>query len=186
MFVIKPFNFWISISVSTSILIIISFFNYPDSIKFANINLKEILIGVGSAVFLYAIFYLGKFVLDNISIFPHHSENISSVYANKGILPGWVIALLLFFPVGFGEEIFWRGYLQRYLSGKFGKWTGFFAMVVLYTAVHICTFNPILLLASFMVGIYWGLIFMWRKNPIAVLVSHMIWDPFIFIILPMN
>ena len=185
MFVVKPMNFWISMSISTSILIVISFVNYPDLIKFDKIYYKEILIGIGSAILLYAIFFVGRFLLDNISIIPHHRENISLVYANKGIVPSWLIALLLFFPIGFGEEIFWRGYLQRYLSGRFGKWYGFFAMVILYTAVHICTLNPILLLTSFIAGIYWGLLLMRRKKMIAVLISHMVWDPFIFIILPL-
>ena len=91
-------------AVSTSVLIIISFVNYPDSIRLKNINIKEILIGIGSAVFLYVVFYTGKLILDSINIIPHHNENISLVYANKGIFQGWVIALLLFFPVGFGEE----------------------------------------------------------------------------------
>ena len=186
MFVVKPFNFWISMAFSTSVLIVISLITYPDSIRLKDVNFREIFIGIGSAILLYTVFWFGKYVLDASGIIPNHNQNISSVYANKGIFPGWLIALLLFFPIGFGEEIFWRGYLQRYLSGKFGKWMGFFVTVFFYTAVHICTLNPVLLLASFLVGIYWGLIFMWRKNLTAVLISHMIWDPFIFIILPIS
>ena len=173
-------------AISTSILIIISLTNFPDSIKLNEIKFQEILIGIGSAVLLYCVFWFGKYILDLTGFIPNHNQNISSVYASKGIFPGWVIALLLFFPIGFGEEIFWRGYLQRYLSSKYGKWIGFFVTVVLYTSVHICTLNPVLLLASFLVGIYWGLIYLWRKNLTAVLISHMIWDPFIFIILPMS
>lgn len=185
-FVVKPFNFWFSMAVSTIILLTISIVNYPDSIKLININLKEISLGIGSAILLYIVFWLGKNLLDLTGILPNHNQDISSVYASKEIYPSWIVAMLLFFPIGFGEEIFWRGYLQRYLSGKYGKWVGFGVMVVLYTSVHICTLNPVLLIASFLVGIYWGLIYMWRKNLTAVLVSHMIWDPFIFVILPMN
>ncbi len=133
MFVLKPFNFWISMAFSTSLLSVISYVNFKDQFKKEYFNLKEISIGVGSAVLLYFIFFAGRYVLDTFGIIPNHSQNISSVYANKEIFPGWVVAMLLFFPIGFGEEFFWRGYLQRYLSAKHGKWVGFGLTVLFYT-----------------------------------------------------
>lgn len=186
MFVLKPFNFWLSMAFSTVLLSAISHINYRDQLKKEFINLKEIGIGIGSAVLLYGVFFIGKIVLDNIGFIPNHEQSISNVYANKGAVPGWVIALLLFFPIGFGEEYFWRGYLQRTLMSKYGKPAGLAITVFFYTAVHIPTLNPVLLLAAFLVGIYWGLIFIWRGNIIAPLISHMVWDSVIFIILPFN
>jgi len=186
MFVVQPINFWLSMAISTSILSIISFTHYRDYFKKEYKYLTEILIGLLSAILLYLVFYAGKFILDNIGIIPGHSGFIKDVYKTKDIIPDWAIAVLLFFPVGFGEEIFWRGYLQRKFSEKFGKNIALIITVFFYTAVHISTFNPLLMLSAFLVGLYWGLIFNWRGNVIAVLVSHMMWDPFIFIILPFN
>lgn len=186
MFVVKPFNFWLSMAVSTSVLSVISFAHYRDHFRKDYNYVKEISIGIASAVILYGVFFSGKIILDNIGIIPNHEQNISGVYANKGILPGWLIAVLLFFPVGFGEEIFWRGYLQRKFSEKYGKSIALVITVFFYTAVHIPTLNPVLLLAAFLVGIFWGLMFNWRGNIVAALVSHMVWDPVIFIILPFN
>lgn len=186
MFVLKPFNFWVSMAFSTTVLSIISYANYKNQFRKEFFNLKEIAIGIGSALLLYGIFWLGKLILDNIGIIPGHEQGISNVYANKGTVPGWAVGLLLFFPIGFGEEFFWRGYLQRHLAVKYGKFAGLAVTVFFYTAVHIPTLNPILLLASFLVGIYWGLIFMWRGNIIAALLSHMIWDPLIFVIAPIS
>jgi uncharacterized protein len=186
MFVLKPFNFWISMAFSTSLLSAISLYYNREQLAAKYWNLKEIMIGVVSALVLYGIFFVGKMILDSINIIPDHNQNISNVYANREIFPSWVVGLMLFFPIGFGEEIFWRGYLQRILQSKYSKIAALALTVFFYTAVHIPTLNPVLMLASFVVGIYWGLIFMWRGNIVAALLSHMIWDPLIFVIAPIN
>ena len=186
MFVLKPFNFWLMMAFSTSVLSIISYVHYKDQFRKEYFDLKEIALGIGSAALLYFVFLLGRFILDNIGLIPNHAQNISSVYANKEQLPEWAVAMLLFFPIGFGEEYFWRGYIQRHLGEKYGKWKALALTVAFYTAVHIPTMNPILLLASFLVGIYWGLIFLWRGNIVAAAISHMLWDPFIFVVFPLN
>lgn len=186
MFVLKPMNFWIMMAFSTSALYAISIIHYRDQFKKVYFNFKEISIGISSAALLYLIFWLGKFILDKYGIIPNHNQDISSVYANREALPAWAVGLLLFIPIGFGEEMFWRGYIQRFLSEKYNKWIGLFITVFFYTAVHIPTMNPVLVLASFIVGFYWGLIFLWRGNIIAAVLSHMLWDPFIFVIIPMN
>lgn len=186
MFVLKPFNFWIMMAFSTSILYAISIFYYRNQLNRVYFKIIEIVIGVLSAATLFFIFWFGKYILDAYGIIPNHNQNISSVYANREVIPAWLVAVLLFFPIGFGEEMFWRGYIQRFLSEKYNKWLGLLITVFFYTAVHISTLNPVLVLASFVVGLYWGLIFLWRGNIAAVLISHMIWDPFIFVIYPLN
>lgn len=186
MFVLKPLNFWVMMAFSTSVLYAISIYYYRDQLNRENFRFTEILIGISSAAVLYFIFWFGKFILDKYGIIPNHNQNISSVYANREALPSWLVTLFLFFPIGFGEEMFWRGYLQRLLTNKYNKWIGLIITVFFYTAVHIPTMNPILLLASFLVGIYWGLIFLWRGNIVAAVISHMLWDPFIFVLFPVN
>lgn len=188
MFVVKPIgNFWIMMVISTSILSVISIFNYKNQLSRVNFSIKEVLIGILSAVLLYLVFFAGKNLLDIMKIIPNHQQNISNVYASRGMLPGWTIALLLFFPVGFGEEIFWRGYLQRLMSERYGNVKALLLTTFFYTAVHIPTLNPILIIAALLVGIFWGLMFIWRNNNIvAPMISHMVWDPVIFIILPFS
>lgn len=186
MFVIKPFNFWVSMAFSTLLLSSVSFFYYPRQFQKEFLNLKEIGIGLGSAALLYLIFWFGKFILDSFGIIPNHTQGISNVYANKGVFPDYIVGLLLFFPIGFGEEFFWRGYIQRTIAEKYGKWIAFLLTVFFYTLVHLPTLNFILILAAFLVGIYWGLIFLWRGNIVAAIISHMVWDPLIFILFPLN
>lgn len=171
---------------STSILYAISIYYYRDQLNKEFFKINEILIGVSGAVVLYFIFWLGKIILDKFGIIPNHNQNISSVYANREVFPGWLVALLLFFPIGFGEELFWRGYIQRVLTKKYNKWLGLLITVFFYTAVHIPTLNPVLILAALVVGFYWGLIFLWRGNIVAAMISHMLWDPIIFVIYPIS
>ena len=186
MFVLKPLNFWVMMAFSTTVLYAISIIYYRNQFKKEFFNFKEFSIGISSAALLYLIFWFGKFILDKYGIIPNHNQNISSVYANREVMPSWLVALLLFFPIGFGEEMFWRGYIQRFLSGKYNKWIGLLITVFFYTAVHIPTMNPVLMLAAFIVGLYWGLIFLWRGNIIAAVLSHMLWDPLIFVVFPIN
>ena len=188
MFVVKPLdNFWIMMVISTSLLSVISILTFKDQLRQSNFNFKEISIGIISAVILYIVFYTGRQMLDLLHFIPDHQQGISNVYARPGAVPKWLIATFLFFPIGFGEEIFWRGLLQRLMAKKHGQLKAFLLTTFFYTAVHFPTLNPVLILAAFLVGIFWGLMFIWRDNNIAApLISHMVWDPLIFVILPLN
>ncbi|HEY5534981.1 MAG TPA: type II CAAX endopeptidase family protein [Ignavibacteria bacterium] len=188
MFVVKPIdNFWIMMTFSASLLSVISLSVFRDQLSLKNFNFKEISIGIISAVILYIVFYTGRQMLDLFHIIPDHQQGISNVYARPGAIPKWLIGMLLFFPIGFGEEIFWRGFLQRLMAKHHGQLKAFSLTTFFYTAVHFPTLNPVLILAAFLVGIFWGLMFIWRGNNIVpVLISHMVWDPLIFIILPVN
>ena len=81
-------------------------------------NVKNVLMGIFSALFLYFIFFIGKKMLP--FFIPTHAENLGAVYGNIGSTPIALVGALLFFPIGFGEELFWRGYIQKSFMKKFG------------------------------------------------------------------
>jgi hypothetical protein len=103
-----------------------------------------------------------------------------------GNLSPIAVAGLLFFPIGFGEELFWRGYIQNKLAVKYGKYIGFIVATTIYTAIHIPTLNPVLILAALTCGIFWGYLYFLTGSLVVVIVSHMIWDPITFVFLPFN
>jgi hypothetical protein len=189
-FVDQLWNFWLMMSASTILLIILAFILSKPLFKSRYPKPNDLLIGFFSALLLYGIFWLGNqtlIVLEDIfpSILQTRTQNIQAVYANRGSLSRVVVGILLFFPIGFGEEVFWRGYIQRYMSGKTKPWIGFIITTIFYTTVHIATQNPILLLASFVCGLYWGGMYLFYKHRLwPVVISHMLWDPLIFIIFP--
>lgn len=184
MFVVKPFNFWVMMSVSTSILIAVSYLFGRPLFKTGELNIRNVSLGVASAVVLYFIFWTGKKLLP--FFIPAHAENLSAVYGNMGGTPALIVAALLFFPIGFGEEIFWRGYIQKELSAGAGKYLGLIITTAIYTAVHIPTLNPVLILAALTCGLFWGYLYLLTGSLVVVLISHMIWDPLVFAVFPLK
>jgi uncharacterized protein len=183
MFVIKPFNFWIEMSQSILLLILMTFFADRDIFLFGKIKRRHIFIGIISAVALYGIFYAGNIISGYL--FPFKDAQISSVYSNKSNANLTLIGSLLFFVIGPGEEIYWRGFIQNTLGKKFGENKGYLFSVLLYTAVHIVTGNFMLIIAALVCGLFWGWLYKKEKSLIPVIISHAIWDLTIFVLFPL-
>lgn len=191
MFVIRPLNFWLMMSFSTSLLAALSFAFGRPLIPRQEVTGSNILLGILSAALLYALFWVGNQVLVFIShilpsLIPDRAGNINAVYANRGALSPVLVGILLFFPIGFGEEVFWRGFVQRRFSSRWTPWTAFIVTTFLYVAVHLPTGNPVLILAALTCGLFWGGLYIATGRLMPVLISHMVWDPVIFVIRPIQ
>jgi len=183
LFVIKPMNFWLEMSLSISALVLMALAFNRDNLKIGKLTIRHILIGIFSAIVLYIIFYLGNIITGYL--FPFKDSQVLSVYSNrsKGSLI-W-IGLLLSFIIGPGEEIYWRGFIQNTLSKKMGENKGYIISVLLYAGVHIITGNVMLVIAALVCGIFWGWLYKKEKSLLPVIISHAIWDLTIFVILPL-
>ncbi|MEW5950702.1 MAG: CPBP family intramembrane metalloprotease [Elusimicrobia bacterium] len=177
-FVIKPFNFWAMMSFNAAILIFLTFLSKEKIIFKDDFNLKNAFIGFFSALILYGIFFIGR---KAVLFIPGNENMLSSVYEAGPETPRYAVALLLFFPIGFAEEFFWRGFIQKKLYTAYPKIQAVLIASAFYTAVHIPTANPILIAASAVCGLYWGLLYAFAGSFFAVSLSHMIWDPIIFV-----
>jgi hypothetical protein len=191
MFVLQPFNFWVMLTFSTSLLSAIAFVLGRPLLSGREFTAKDVFVGVFLAVVLYAVFYLGNQFLLVVSrlfpsLLPDPAGDIASVYANLGGLSPALVAFLLFFPIGFGEEVFWRGFVQRRFGERRSATPAFVLTALLYTAIHVPTGNPVLILAALTCGLFWGGFYWATGRLVPVLVSHMLWDPFIFVIMPMR
>jgi membrane protease YdiL (CAAX protease family) len=191
MFVLRPFNFWVMLTFSTSLLSAIAFVLGRPLLSGREFTAKNVFLGVVLAAVLYVAFYLGNQFLIMVSrlspaLLPDRAGNIASVYANLGGLSPVLVGLLLFFPIGFGEEVFWRGLVQRRFRERGGATPAFILTTFLYTAIHVPTGNPVLILAALTCGLFWGGFYWATGSLVPVLVSHMLWDPFIFVIFPIR
>jgi len=185
-FVLRPFNFWLMMSLSTAALAGASFIWGEPVSSIREWNLRHLLLGAAAAAALYAIFRGGHFLLQLVEQWlPRRAEYINAVYADRGVLPAALVGALLFFPIGFGEEIFWRGWIQKTLAGHLGGGRSYAITAVLYTAVHLPTGNPVLILAALVCGLFWGAVYWKTGSAVPATVSHMIWDPLIFVIWPL-
>lgn len=183
MFVVKPFNFWIQMSGSILLLILMAFFADRDIFLLGKIKDRHIFIGIVSAIVLYGVFYVGNIISG--SLFPFKDAQIASVYSNKSNGNLTLIGLLLFFVIGPGEEIYWRGYIQNTLGKRFGENKGYTFSVLLYTAVHVVTGNFMLIIAALVCGLFWGWLYKKENSLIPVIISHAIWDLTIFVLFPL-
>ncbi|MBW1849426.1 MAG: CPBP family intramembrane metalloprotease [Deltaproteobacteria bacterium] len=175
-------NFGIKISISASFLAICAFRMKEANELPMKFNFKTIIIGLVSAVILYAIFWIGQTV--SHVIFSFSKSQIDNIYAlGKGSSMG-AIVLLLFFITGPAEEIYWRGFVQKRLSNRFGGWQGWLIAAAIYAGVHICTLNFMLVGAAGVAGLFWGWLY-WRLDNLApVMISHAVWSAGIFAVFP--
>lgn len=175
-------NFWGAMSFSAAILLIISFFSAKDIKKQFSFSIKDILVGLGSAAILWGIFFLGDFFSNLLFDFARPQvDNIYSLKDNSNLI---LIGFLLIFLIGPAEEIFWRGYIQHSLISKYGEIPALIATTIIYTLVHIWSFNFMLIMAAMICGLFWGLLYRYNKNLTTLVISHAVWDVAVFVIFP--
>lgn len=149
-----------------------------------NTLLYDIVIGLITAVGLYAIFFVGKHLSEYI--LPFAGGQIGHIYETRTQGNLWIVGILLLLWIGPAEEIFWRGFVQRRLGERYGLIAAFAQTLVIYTLVHIWSFNLMLLAAAFICGFVWGAMY-WILGSIRPgLISHAVWDMLIFVLFPLN
>ena len=182
-------NFWWAMSGAAIVLTVLTVSLTPDRKALFQIEkpVKQLLGGVGIAVALWGVFWLG----DRLStmMFDFAQGQVEAVYAIRNGLPAGQIALLLLLLIGPAEELFWRGYVQRtltrILSGKRAADLAFVVTALFYALIHIWSMNFMLVMAALVAGTVWG--FLYRLNPKllpALVVSHALWDAMVFVIIP--
>jgi uncharacterized protein len=177
-------NFWVKISLSAATLGALSAFFRRDIPAGLRFNGRALLLGLGAAAALYALFFVGRFI--SLRLFGFAGHQIGLIYDRGAGTPYPVIALLLFFVTGPAEEIFWRGFLKKGLQERFGGMGGYILATALYAGVHIPSMNFMLTGAAAVAGAFWGL-FYWRTgNLAAAILSHSVWSTFIFTVMPLH
>ena len=177
-------SFWIKISFSAATLAILSLLLQPNRKERIRIDARAVALGLASAAILYFIFWTGKAVSE--VILPFSGGQIGGIYDKGAGTPMWVIALLLFFVTGPSEELYWRGYLQKNLMMRYGQWQGWLLATAIYAAVHIWSFNFMLIGAAAVAGAFWGAMYWRLKNLAPVIISHSVWSAVIFAVFPMT
>jgi membrane protease YdiL (CAAX protease family) len=135
---------------------------------------SETLLGLATAAGLYGIFRVGDTVAREIM--PRGGEEIGDIYGLRSLRPKEELAARLAMVIGPAEELFWRGFVQRR--------TGYLTATALYGGAHIVTENATLIGAATIAGAYWGLLRTMGMPLGALVVSHVAWDIWIFLVAP--
>jgi hypothetical protein len=174
-------NFWLKIVIAVALTCLYAFKH--QKIRF-RITAQSILLGIFSAIVLYGIFYLGH-ALSPYIINDAHAQ-VARIYEMGAESPRLPVIFLLLFITGPGEEIFWRGFLQENLMRRFGNLNGCLISALLYAGVHIFSLNFMLIMSALTAGLFWGGLYLWKRDLGMVMISHSLWSAVIFAFFPIR
>jgi len=168
--------FWYKMLISAAILFALS----VNRVKWQVPSVNDVFLGIGSAVVLWGLFWLGHYFFTKwFNSAEWYIRSIYKLQADGGfkMLHLSLIIGLCIAPV---EEIFWRGFIQHQWSNSLGKTFGCILVSMLYAAVHIPSWNFILVMAALVCGLFWGLMYRYTYRIWPVIISHALWDCAIF------
>lgn len=183
-FALQWLNFWLSMSIAVSVLTAISVWLGGIPVSRRNWTWRSFFSGVAAAAALYAIFWLGNSL--STLLFQFAKPQIASIYNIRSQGEAALIVFVLLFITSPGEEIFWRGFVQKRLVSRYGAKKGWLFGSAVYAAVHIASGNFMLTMAALVAGLFWGWLYLRERNLVPCIVSHSLWTVTIFILLPIS
>jgi membrane protease YdiL (CAAX protease family) len=145
-------------------------------------RLRDLGVGLATAAALYGVFQVGDRFARRVM--PSGSADIDEVYARRRMAPRWFIASALALVIAPGEELFWRGLVNGYLMQRLGRTAGSALGAVIYGGIHLITGNLTLSGAAGIAGAFWSLQYLFEGRLPSVIVSHIAWDVWIFLVQP--
>ena len=185
-FYLQPLNFWLGMGTAVFVLSAYALVVGGKTLITSQLrpDATAVVTGIISAGGLYVIFLVGNWLAR--MIFPFGGSDIDSVYALSHNTPLPVIGILLTLVIGPGEELFWRGTVQRKMYRYVSGVSAVLLTAGLYAFVHIWTLNLVLILAAFICGLFWGFLYFYRDNLTPAVISHSLWSLMIFVLLPVG
>lgn len=173
--------FWYMFTGAMLILISYSIFNEKADVRTSFI--KNTLYGILSGIILFIIFWLGNFLIEFFNM-PFKKE-ITGLYKHFSPKSFWHYLTLLLIIVP-GEEIFWRGFIQKRLERKLNIRFAIILSTLLYASVQIYSGYTIHIVAALIGGIFWGFLYSWKKSIRLNVISHIVFDFCLFILFPLR
>lgn len=178
-------NFWLVMAAATAVLSAAGLLLQRGRLReIYAFRPSHVLIGLASALILYAVFWVGNLV--STQIFPFARPEIAGIYSTRAQASPLVVGLLLLLWVGPAEEIFWRGFVQERLYARYGTTGGYLVASLVYAAIHVFAFNFMLFMASLICGLFWGAMYLKYRSVWPGLISHAVWDVLIFVVIPVQ
>jgi membrane protease YdiL (CAAX protease family) len=143
---------------------------------------RDVGLGLASAGGLYAVFQVGDRMARRIM--PRGGEQIDEIYSLRRLCPTPELAARLAVVIAPAEELFWRGFVQRRLARRMTRWQAAAAAASAYGGAHLVTRNMTLTGAAAVAGGYWSALAAAGLPMPALIVSHIAWDIWIFLIAP--
>jgi len=143
---------------------------------------RDLSLGTGSAGILYALFRLGDRIARRVM--PEGDREIEQIYDLRTRASRVAIAVALAGVIGPGEELFWRGLVQHGLQARVGRVGAALLASGLYGGVHLVSRNLTLTAAAGIAGLFWSLMYAAEQRLPPLVLSHVAWDIWIFLVAP--
>ncbi|MEK4970595.1 type II CAAX endopeptidase family protein [Cytobacillus sp. FSL R7-0696] len=167
---------------SATMLFLISFAIISIELDHQETFTQNLLWGTLSGVFLYGIFWLGYTGLSFIGL--SITEPVAKLYSYYGakIIWQYLLLIVLFAP---GEEIFWRGFVQKRVMNYTNGFLAVGISSILFASVQFYSGSWALVLAALIAGLYWGTIYLWKRSIVLLITSHIIFSLLLFVFFPL-
>jgi uncharacterized protein len=174
-------QFWHRMTTTALALGASSLFNSRD-LRRQRARPVDLALGSAIAAGLYGVFAIGDRAAR--AFMPQGEQDIGDIYQLRQLRPRAELVMRLGLAIAPAEELFWRGLLQGALTERYGRTGGAALAAGLYGGAHLSTGNPTLVGAATIAGAGWsGLAAAGAPMP-ALIVSHVIWDIWIFLVRP--
>ncbi|KMK76666.1 CAAX protease [Alkalihalobacillus pseudalcaliphilus] len=176
----QPLSFWMLFSISYVLLILIALLQSKPVIPLHHQHgwLVAFIGGIG----IYLLFAIGKafLILFQIPLLESLEQLYQLVQPNS-----WIQWLCLFIIIIPGEELFWRYYVLNRALVQFSPQHSILLATLLYSAVHLFSGSILLVLAAFIAGFIWNVLYYYTKNIFAVIWSHIVFNICLLILFPL-
>jgi membrane protease YdiL (CAAX protease family) len=174
-------SFWQRMTAAGTVLGSFSLLADP-ALRRTRIRARDVVLGLASAAGLYAIFQVGDRAARRL--LPEGGADIDRMYALRSLRPAPEIAARLGLVIGPAEELFWRGFVLGRLERDLGRLPAAAASAAAYGGAHVASGNLTLVGAASVAGAYWSTLAALGMPMGALIVSHVVWDIWIFLLAP--
>lgn len=179
-------HIWFLLTISYLILILISLAKIKELKNNTVINIKNIFkqlaIGIIFGIILYLICMFGQKLICILDIPLLNSlENLYEIVKPQ-YKWHYIVLFLIIIP---GEELYWRGYIQKKLYKDMSFQKSIIYSTSLYSFAHIFSGSILLILTALFAGILWGYLYYKTNNILIPIVSHYVFNTFLLIIFPL-
>ena len=174
-------RFWARMTATGLVLGTVALASDPE-LRRIRVRARDVASGLASAAALYGIFQVGDRLARRIM--PRGADEIEDVYRLRRLRSSMELAARLALVIGPAEELFWRGFAQRRLSRRGATWRGAALAAAAYAGAHVASGNPTLTGAAGVAGAYWSALAAAGMPMGALIVCHIAWDIWIFLIAP--
>ncbi|WP_370222127.1 lysostaphin resistance A-like protein [Cytobacillus sp.] len=166
---------------SASLLLLISYSIIMEEVEDKATFGTFITYGVLSGFLLYGLFWAGYSLFEILNLpFVNQVEKLYGRFSPSFIWH-YIALILIIVP---GEEVFWRGFVQKRLMKFTTVKLSIILSSLLYSSVHFYSGYWMLAFAALIAGLFWGWLYAWKRSLPLVIVSHLVFDLLMFVLLP--